>query len=89
MSAYPQSLQSILKAAPCITMAFYVSYIFYIVMHGIARRPEDHVPRFAYRNSKFERMVRFRDIDLRQVYMPKLTADPNFAYTKASNNILE
>jgi hypothetical protein len=53
MSAYPTALQSILKAAPCVTMAFYVSYIFYIVMHGIARRPQDHVPRFAYRNTKF------------------------------------
>ena len=73
MSAYPPALQSVLKAAPCIVMSFYASYLFYMVMHGITRRPQDHVPKFSYRSTKFERMVRFRDERLRRVYMPKLT----------------
>ena len=73
MSAYPPALQSILKAAPCVTMSFYASYVFYMVMHGIIRRPQDHVPKFTYRSTKFERMLRFRDEQLRNNYLPKLT----------------
>lgn len=53
MSAYPPALQSILKAAPCVVMSFYASYVFYMVMHGMARRPQDHVPKFTYRSTKF------------------------------------
>jgi hypothetical protein len=73
MSAYPPALQSILKAAPCVVMSFYASYVFYMVMHGIIRRPQDHVPKFTYRSTKFERMLRFRDEQLRNNYLPKLT----------------
>lgn len=77
MSAYPPALQSILKAAPCVVMSFYASYVFYMVMHGLARHSQDHVPKFTYRSTKFERLVRFRDERLRNTYMPKLTQDPN------------
>lgn len=52
MSAYPSSLQSVLKAAPCIVMSFYASYVFYMIMHGMVRRPQDHVPKFNYRSTK-------------------------------------
>lgn len=89
MSAYPPGLQSVLKAAPCLVMSFYASYLFYMVMHGMTRRPQDHVPKFSFRSTKFERQLRFRDERLRRFYMPKLTEDPNFAYSKSPNNIFE
>ena len=88
MSAYPPALQSVLKAAPCVVMSFYASYVFYIVMHGVARHSQDHVPKFFYRSTKFERLVRFRDERLRNTYMPKLTADPNLVYAKSGNGLL-
>ncbi len=89
MSAYPPALQSILKAAPCIVMSFYASYVFYMVMHGMVRRPQDHVPKFTYRSTKFERLLRFRDEKLRNTYLPKLEEDPNLSYSKSFNSILE
>ena len=89
MSAYPASLQSILKGAPCVIMSFYASYVFYSIMHGMVRRPQDHVAKFTYRSTKFERMVRFRDEYLRRVYMPKLNEDPNVTYRKSANSIFE
>ncbi len=89
MSAYPPALQTILKGAPCIVMSFYASYVFYMVMHGIARRPEDHVPKFSFRSTKFERMLRFRDEQFRRIYKPQLTEDPNITYTKSCNNMFE
>jgi hypothetical protein len=70
-------------------MAFYASYVFYMVMHGMVRRPQDHVPKFAFRSTKFERMVRFRDEQLRRNYLPKLTSDPNVDYQKSFNSLLE
>lgn len=89
MSAYPPALQTILKAAPCITMSFYASYVFYCVMHGIARHSQDHVPKFSFRSTKLERMIRFRDNHLRNTYMPKLTENPNLIYSKSFNSLLE
>lgn len=53
MSAYPQSLQSVLKAAPCVIMTMYAQYVFYMLMHGVSRRPQDHVPKPSYRSTKF------------------------------------
>ena len=88
MSAYPPALQSVLKAAPCVVMSFYASYVFYVVMHGISRHSQDHVPKFIYRSTKFERYLRFRDERLRNIYMPKLTADPNNQYAKSGNMLL-
>lgn len=87
MSAYPPALQSILKGAPCVVMAFYASYVFYMVMHGMIRRPQDHVPKFTYRSTKLERMLRFRDEEMRRIYMPKLTEDPNLTYSKGPNSL--
>ena len=89
MSGYPPALQSVLKAAPCVVMSFYASYVFYMVMHGMTRRPQDHVPKFAFRSTKFERMVRFRDEQFRQYYQVKLNEDPNLEYAKSHNSILE
>lgn len=89
MSAYPPALQTILKGAPCIVMSFYASYVFYMVMHGLVRRPQDHVPKFTFRSTKFERLVRFRDERLRNSYMPQLTSDPNLQYSKSCNALLE
>jgi hypothetical protein len=53
MSAYPPALQSVLKAAPSIVMSLYASYLFYMVMHGISRKPQDHNPKFSFRSTKF------------------------------------
>jgi hypothetical protein len=89
MSAYPPALQSVLKAAPCIVMSFYASYVFYMIMHGMTRRPQDHVPKFNYRSTKFERLLRYRDEELRRHYQHKLNEDPNLAYGKSQNSILE
>ena len=83
MSAYPPALQSVLKAAPCVVMSFYASYVFYMVMHGMARHSQDHVPKFSFRSTKMERLIRFRDERLRRHYMPKLTEDPNLVYQKS------
>ena len=87
MSAYPPALASVLKAAPCVVMSFYASYVFYVVMHGMSRHSQDHVPKFAFRSTKLERMLRFRDEQLRKSYMPKLTEDPNLVYQKSINNL--
>ena len=89
MSAYPPALQSILKAAPCVVMSFYASYVFYMVMHGMVRRPQDHVPKFSFRSTKFERLLRFRDERFRQYYQPKLNEDPNLEYAKSFNSLIE
>jgi len=89
MSAYPPALQSVLKAAPAVVMSFYASYVFYMVMHGISRRPQDHNPKFTFRSTKFERLLRFRDEELRQHYMPKLHEDPNKVYAKSVNSLIE
>jgi hypothetical protein len=89
MSAYPPALQSVLKAAPCIVMAFYASYVFYVAMHGIARHSQDHVPKFSYRSTKVERLLRYRDEHLRRFYKPKLEEDPNLVYSRSFNNMLE
>ena len=86
MSGYPPALQSMLKAAPCIVMSFYASYVFYMFMHGVSRHSQDHVPKFIYRSTKLERMIRFRDERLRSHYMPKLTEDPNVVYRKSINS---
>lgn len=89
MSAYPPALQSILKAAPCVVMSFYASYVFYMVMHGMSRRPQDHVPKFAYRSTKVERLIRFRDERLRRFYNAQLNEDPNYDYSKSMHSLLE
>ena len=89
MSAYPPALQSILKGAPCIVMSFYASYVFYMVMHGMIRRPQDHVPKFTYRSTKVERLIRFRDERLRRFYQTELNEDPNVTYNKSWNSIIE
>lgn len=89
MSAYPPALASILKGAPCIVMSFYASYVFYMVMHGMIRRPQDHVPKFTYRSTKVERLIRFRDERLRRFYQTELNEDPNVAYNKSWNSIIE
>ena len=89
MSAYPPALQSVLKAAPCLVMSFYASYVFYMVMHGVIRRPQDHVPKFIYRSTKMERLIRFRDERLRRFYQTELNEDPNLVYSKSINSIIE
>jgi hypothetical protein len=76
MSAYPTSLATILKAAPCLVMSFYASYVFYMVMHGMARHSQDHVPKFSFRSTKTERLIRFRDERLRNTYQVQLNEDP-------------
>ena len=89
MSAYPPRLQTLLKAVPSIVLSFYVSYVYYMTMHGIVRRPQDHVPKFTYRSTKVERLVRFRDERLRNEYQRELAADPNVDYRKSENSMLE
>ncbi len=89
MSAYPPALQSVLKAAPCLVMSFYASYVFYMVMHGMVRRPQDHVPKFTYRSTKVERLIRFRDERLRNSYQQQLKEDPNLTYGKSTNSMFE
>ena len=88
MSAYPSWLASILKAAPCVTMSFYASYVFYMVMHGMTRRPEDHVPKFTYRSTKVERLIRFRDDRLRLKYQQDMNWDPNLEHRRTFNDII-
>lgn len=89
MSAYPSALASVLKAAPCLVMCLYANYVFYAVMHGLARHTNDHVPKFTFRSTKLERMIRFRDERLRNYYMPTLNSDPNFEYSKSLNSLME
>lgn len=89
MSAYPPALQSVLKAAPCLVMSFYASYVFYMVMHGMTRRPQDHIPKFSFRSTKVERLIRFRDERLRRQYQTQLNEDPNISYSKSINSLLE
>ena len=74
---------------PCLVMSFYASYVFYMVMHGMARRPQDHVPKFTYRSTKVERLIRFRDERLRNSYQRQLNEDPNLSYSKSTNSMFE
>ena len=89
MSAYPSWLQSMLKGAPCVVMSFYASYVFYMIMHGMVRRPEDHVPKYSFRSTKVERLIRFRDDRLRLEYQKQLNWDPNQEYRRTFNDMLE
>ena len=47
------------------------------------------MPKFTYRSTKVERLVRFRDERLRNEYQRELAADPNVDYRKSENSMLE
>ena len=77
MSAYPPALRSMLKAVPCLVMCLAASTLTWCYLHGLARHSQDHVPKFSYRSTKFERVLRFRDDQIRLNYEPQLKANPN------------
>ena len=80
MSAYPPALRSALKAVPVLVMCLAASTFTWCYIHGLTRHSQDHVPKHAYRSTKFERLIRFRDDRIRFEYEPKLTANPNLLW---------
>lgn len=50
-----------------------------------ARHSQDHVPKFSFRSTKTERLIRFRDERLRNTYQVQLNEDPNILYASIRN----
>lgn len=49
MSSYPVGLRSVLKAAPCVMMAFGTSFVFYMYQYAALHHLNDRIPKPSFK----------------------------------------
>lgn len=59
--AYPHALKTVLKCAPVCIIFTTFGTVWPTILYNMLNHPHEHIQKYHFRSSKFERMIRTRD----------------------------